>query len=64
MNPFTLNANPKKPCRVHFVFAGHVKHCDFLNVRITHNTTLPKKKKKMETEGIFLFGYMLETLPK
>ena len=45
-----------------FVFAGHVKHCHFLNVRITHITTLPKKK--METEGIFLFGYMFETLPK
>ena len=59
MNPFTLNANPKKKKKNHvmfiFVFAGHVKHCHFLNVRITHITTLPKKKKKNWKQRVFFF---------
>ncbi|KAM4102402.1 hypothetical protein ACB094_05G220000 [Castanea mollissima] len=48
MNPFTLNANPKKKNHAMFifVFAGHVKHCHFQNVRITHITTLPKIRKQ------------------
>ena len=37
-----------------FVFAGHVKHGHFLNVRITNITTLPKKKKKWK-QRVFFF---------